>query len=108
MAKAYLVVRSVVEESLRERFDAWYRTEHVPLVMKTYGAVSASRYWSNSDPAVHFILIEFPDLETAQARLTTAVVTFMAEDFETAWPHGVTRTRELISEVQCVGASTSD
>ena len=98
MPRAYLQVRSEVAESLRGRFEDWYRLEHVPLALEMYGATAARRFWSVTTPGVHYVMFEFPDLATAQERVSGRVLQFMIEDFNVAWPEGVTRVRELLED----------
>jgi len=38
MAKAYFMVRAVVEEPLRQKFDHWYSTHHLPMALEVFKA----------------------------------------------------------------------
>ena len=77
--KTYFMVRAqVANESERGKFDQWYATHHLPLAMEKFHAEKGWRFWSRSDPSVHYALVA---------------------DFDQAWPH-ITRTRDLIEAVQ--------
>jgi hypothetical protein len=59
MAKAYFMVRAVVEEPLRQKFDHWYSTHHLPMALKDFKAEQAWRYWSTLDAGVHYAIYQF-------------------------------------------------
>ena len=69
MAKAYFMVRSVVEEPLRQKFDHWYSTHHLPMALAEFKAEKCWRFWSAVDAAVHYAVYQFPDM----ARLDAAM-----------------------------------
>ena len=70
MPKAYFMVRSVVEEPLRQKFDHWYSTHHLPMALEEFKAEKCWRFWSALDAGVHYAVYQFPDM----ARLDTAEV----------------------------------
>ena len=41
---AYLIVRAVVPEAEREKFDQWYRDVHLPEALSVFDAASAVSY----------------------------------------------------------------
>ena len=41
MPKAYFIVRSVVAEPLRQKFDHWYSADHLPMALKEFKAEKA-------------------------------------------------------------------
>ena len=45
---AYLIVRAVVPEAEREKFDQWYQDVHLPEALSAFDAASAWRGWSLS------------------------------------------------------------
>ncbi len=97
--KAYFMVRAQVEkESDRPKFDRWYATGHVPLAMDKLHAEKAWRFWSRSDPSVHYALYQFPDMVTLRSRIESPDFKVLVADFDSAWPH-VKRTRDLIELV---------
>jgi hypothetical protein len=51
----FILIRSVVPNaSDRKAFDYWYETDHLPLVMSKMNVTQAWRFWSQSDPSVHY------------------------------------------------------
>ena len=40
------LVRAVVAENLRDKFDHWYSTDHLPWTMKVFKCQKAWRFWS--------------------------------------------------------------
>ena len=100
--KAYLMVRSQVTNAAdREKFDRWYATGHVPMAMDRFRCQKAWRFWSRSDPAVHYALYQFADMATLHARLEEPGFKELVADFDHAWPN-VPRTRDMIEAVQAV------
>jgi hypothetical protein len=100
--KAYLMVRAqVADEADRPKFDHWYATQHVPMAMDRFRCEKAWRFWSRSDPSVHYALYQFSDLPTLRARLDAPGFKELVADFDQAWPQ-VPRTRDLIEAVQAV------
>jgi hypothetical protein len=98
--KAYLMVRAQVpSESERAKFDQWYGTHHLPLAMDTLHADKGWRFWSRSDPSVHYAMYEFKDMATLRNYLDSPGFKMLIADFDEAWPR-VTRSRDLIEIVQ--------
>jgi hypothetical protein len=98
--KAYLMVRAQVQDaSDRAKFDQWYETHHLPLAMEKFRAEKGWRFWSRSDPSVHYALYQFNDMATLRSSLETSGFKLLVADFDKAWP-GVTRSRDLIETVQ--------
>jgi hypothetical protein len=99
--KAYLMVRSqVTNASDREKFDHWY-AHHVPMAMDYFRCEKGWRFWSRSDPSVHYALYQFADMAALRARLDDPGFKVLIADFDEAWPQ-VSRTRDLIEAVQAV------
>lgn len=97
---AYLIVRAVVAAPDRDKFDHWYETEHLPDALRDFKALSAKRGWSSIDPAVHFAMYEFPDVETANAIATSDVIKELVAEFDRQWQDRVERTREVVEIIQ--------
>src|SRR3974377_1309571 len=98
--KAWLMVRSQVPNvSDREAFDKWYGSHHLPLAMDKFRAEKAWRFWSRSDPSVHYALYQFRDMATLRSTLESPDFKLLIADFDAAWPQ-VTRSRDLIEAVQ--------
>ena len=59
---AFFIVRATVSDAAqRAAFGDWYRNEHLPDAVKTFGAQKAWRFWSDTDPAVHQATYQFAD-----------------------------------------------
>jgi hypothetical protein len=100
MAKAYFMVRSVVEEPLRQQFDHWYSTHHLPMALEEFKAEKCWRFWSAVDAAVHYAVYQFPDMAQLDAAMKSQGFKGLVADFDQAWPKGVARTRDLVSLVE--------
>ena len=98
--RAYFMVRAqVANESDRAKFDRWYETHHLPLAMDKFRAEKGWRFWSRSDPSVHYALYQFKDVAAMRERLDSPDFKLLVADFDQAWPH-VARSRDLIEAVQ--------
>jgi len=93
MPKAYFVVRSVVEPPLRQRFDQWYSSHHLPMALSEFKCEKCWRFWSALDAGVHYAAYQFTDLARLDAALNSDGFKMLVADFDQAWPHGVSRTR---------------
>ena len=100
MAKAYFMVRAVVEEPLRQKFDQWYSTHHLPMALDEFKAEKCWRFWSVVDAAVHYAVYQFPDMARLDAAMKSQGFKELVADFDQAWPNGVTRTRDLLNLVE--------
>jgi hypothetical protein len=59
------------------------------------------RFWSHSDPSVHYALGEFPDINELRRAASSEEFKFVIADYDRAWgSKGVTRTRDIIEKVQ--------
>lgn len=99
--KAIFMVRSVVsDESLRDKFDRWYATEHLPDAVKAFGADGASRAWSTTDPAAHYAFYEFVSMEKLKAAVESDALKGLIAEYDRVWPNGVTRSREILQAAE--------
>lgn len=98
----YLIVRAVVPEAEREKFDTWYQDEHLPDAHRDFKVLSARRGWSAVDPNVHLAIYEFPDMAAADAVLKTDIIKEFVAEFDRHWAGKVERTRELVEIVQSI------
>lgn len=96
MAKAFLVVRSVVSESLRTRFDQWYENDHLPRAVADLAAEKGWRFWSETDAAVHYAVYRFADMDALARGMSSEGFKGLIADYDHTWPAGVTRTREIV------------
>ncbi len=97
MPKAYFMVRAVVEEPLRQEFDRWYSSHHLPMALKDFAAEKAWRFWSTADAGVHYAVYQFADEGKLKAAMKDAILKPLIADFDKSWPSGVTRTRDLLA-----------
>jgi hypothetical protein len=100
MTKAHFVVRSVVTESLRQKFDHWYSTDHLPRALSDFKAEKGWRFWSTLDASVHYAVYQFADMGRLEAALTSQAFKALVADFDRSWPSGVTRTRDMLNMVE--------
>jgi hypothetical protein len=101
--KAYFLVRAQVSESDRVEFDYWYATVHLPLAMQKLQAEKGWRFWSRSEPSVHYALYQFSDMQNLRRRIESPDFKLLVADFDSAWPQ-VPRTRDLMELTQAVEA----
>jgi len=104
MAKAYFMVRSVVEGRLRQDFDQWYSTHHLPMALADFKAEKCWRFWSAAEPGVHYAMYRFPDMAPIDAALASAAFKNLVADFDRACPSGVTRSRDKHALAEELGA----
>ena len=98
--KAYFMVRAqVLDEAERLRFDQWYSTHHLPMAMQTFSAEKGWRFWSHSDPSVHYALYQFKDVTTLHQAVSSPGFKLLVADFDQDWPK-IARSRDLIEAVQ--------
>ena len=100
--KAIFMVRAqVANEVDRARFDQWYGDHHVPMAVKYFEAEKAWRFWSRSDPSVHYAMYQVSDMTTLRALAEAPGFKALVDDFNDAWPN-VARSRDLLEAVQAV------
>jgi hypothetical protein len=103
MPKAYFVVRAVVEPPLRQRFDHWYSSDHLSAALTEFKAEKCWRFWSTLDAGVHYAVYQFADTAALDAALASDGFKKLVADFDAAWPHGVSRTRDRLKMVEEMG-----
>lgn len=100
----FFIVRATVSDpAQRPAFDAWYKNEHLPDAVKTFGAQKAWRFWSETDPAVHQATYQFADRAALDHGTRPEVMQRLVADFDKAWP-GIPRQREIMTLVEESGA----
>jgi hypothetical protein len=97
MPKAYFMVRAVVTAPLREKFDHWYSTHHLPMALADFKAEKAWRFWSTADAGVHYAVYRFADAAKLAAAMKSQEFKALIADFDKSFPTGVTRTRDLLT-----------
>jgi len=105
MPKAYFVVRAVVAQALREKFDHWYSSDHLPMALAEFRAEKCWRFWSAAEAGMHYAAYQFADMARLDAALASQGFKDLVADFDQAWPSGVTRTRDKLSMVEERAAS---
>jgi hypothetical protein len=100
MAKSFFLVRSVVAEPLRDKFDHWYSTDHLPRALADFKAEKCWRFWSHAEAGVHYAVYQFADMARLDAALKSDAFKALVADFDRSWPEGVTRTRDVVSLVE--------
>jgi len=97
MPTTYFLVRAVVAPQLREKFDHWYATDHLPWVCRIFKCDNAWRAWSTVEEGVHYAVYQFADKAACDAALASAEFKELVADFNRSWPDGVTRTRDVVT-----------
>ena len=100
MSKAFFVVRAVVEDGLREKFDRWYAIDHLPSAMAAFKAEKAWRFWSTVDAGVHYAFYQFTDMAKLEAGVNPQSLKPLIADFDKTWPACVTRARDILNMVE--------
>jgi hypothetical protein len=96
-AKAYFMVRSVVIEELRQKFDRWYSQQHLPMALTEFKCEKCWRFWSAADAGVHYAVYQFADIARLDAALKSDGFKSLVADYDKTWPSGVTRTRDMLT-----------
>ena len=103
MPAALFVVRATVADpAKRAAFDEWYRSEHLPDAVKTFGAQRAWRCWSETDPAVHQATYHLADRAALDRAVNGEGMKRLVADFDKAWP-GIPRQREIMRLAEELG-----
>jgi hypothetical protein len=104
MPKAYFMVRAVVVEALRQKFDRWYSERHLPMALAEFRCEKCWRFWSVADAGVHYAVYQFADMARLDAALKSDGFKGLVADFDKTWPDGVTRTRDMLTMAEERGA----
>ncbi len=105
MPKALFIVRAVVADDLRDKFDHWYSTDHLPWAFKIFQCEKAWRLWSAVESGVHYAVYQFADMKALEAGLAQPEFQELVADFNRTWPEGVTRTWDKVSLAEERGPS---
>jgi len=97
MPKGYFMVRAVVAEPLRQKFDQWYSAHHLPMALAEFKAEKCWRFWSALDAGVHYAVYQFADMARLDAALKSEGFKGLVADFDQTSPSGVTRTRDMLT-----------
>ena len=97
MPKSFFIVRATISDpAKRAAFDTWYRNEHLPDAVKSFGAERAWRFWSDTDPAAHQATYQFADRAALDRGTAPEIIQRLVADFDRDWP-GVPRSREIMT-----------
>jgi hypothetical protein len=96
MPKVFFMVRSVVAEPLRQKFDHWYSTDHLPRALKDFKAEKGWRFWSTADASLHYAVYQFADQAKLDAAMKGDVLKALIADFDKNFPT-VARTRDFLT-----------
>jgi hypothetical protein len=102
MPTFFIVRATVTDAAKRAAFDAWYKNEHLPDALKSFGAERAWRCWSDTDPAVHIAQYQFADRAALDHGTRPEVMKRLVADFDRDWP-GIARSREIVTLVEELG-----
>lgn len=97
MPETCFIVRAVVAPALREGFDAWYSTDHLPWAIKVFKCDKAWRFWSEVEEGVHYAVYRFADKAACDAAMKSEGFKELIADFNRSWPEGVARTRDVVT-----------
>jgi hypothetical protein len=92
-----LIVRSKVPTDLITEFDRWYGSDHSPLATTVLGASGFWRYWSDTDPQIHFAFYEFQDADAAVAAQASPGNAGLIKEYDERWGGRIERTREIVT-----------
>jgi hypothetical protein len=97
MPATFFLVRAVVAANLRDKFDHWYSTDHLPWAIKAFKCEKAWRFWSEVEEGVHYAVYRFADKAACDAALASPAFKALVADFDRSFPEGVTRTRDVVT-----------
>ncbi len=100
MPTTLFLVRAVVDDQLRDQFDYWYSTDHLPWACRIFKCQKAWRFWSNTEEGVHYAVYQFADRAACDAALGSAEFKELVADFNRSWPRRVIRTRDIVTLVE--------
>jgi len=100
MPATHFIVRAVVAPELRDKFDHWYATDHLPWACRAFKCDKAWRALSTVEEGVHYAVYRFADKAACDTALGGDEFQAMIADFDKAWPTGVSRTRDVVTLVE--------
>lgn len=91
---ALLAVTSTVDPAVREAFDHWYETEHIPDAQRLLEGVNRVTRWRSTTTADQVVTVyEFSTAEQVRAALESEAITELIAEFDRLWSGTVLRTR---------------
>lgn len=104
MPSTFFLVRAVVAPHLRDKFDHWYATDHLPRALKDFKAEKCWRFWSEAEEGVHYAVYRFADKAACDAALASDEFKELVADFDRNFPEGVSRTRDVVRLMETLPA----
>lgn len=91
---ALLAVTSTVDPAVREAFDHWYETEHIPDAQRLLEGISRVTRWRSTTAADQVVTVyEFGTAEQVQAALAGEAIKDLIAEFDRLWAGTVSRAR---------------
>ena len=100
MPATFFLVRAAVAPELRDKFEHWYATDHLPWACRVFKCDKAWRLWSEVEEGVHYAVYRFADKAACDAALASDDFKALVADFSRSWPEGVTRARDVVTLVE--------
>jgi len=85
---------------MRDKFDHWYSTDHLPWAIRVFKCEKAQRFWSETEQGVHYAIYQFIDKTRLDVALASDGFKELIADFNRTWPEGVTRMRDVVTLVE--------
>jgi antibiotic biosynthesis monooxygenase (ABM) superfamily enzyme len=100
MAIGLFVVRATITSEQEEAFNAWYHAEHIPMVLRYNGAVSARRYKKlfGPDKYEYMVQYEFSSQEVFETFMKSDHLVALKADYDKNF--GTTSERDGFGYVQ--------
>lgn len=92
-----LIVRSEVPEDVREDFDHWYGSDHVILATRILGASRNWRFWSVTDPSIHYAFYQFESAQAALDAQASPGNKDLIAEYDGRWQGRIHRSREIVT-----------
>ena len=105
MPATFFLVRSVVARRLREKFDHWYSTDHLPWAIQAFKCEKAWRLLERGRAGRALRGLSLCRQGACDAALGCDEFKALVADFSRAWPEGVTRTRDVVTLAEERGAT---
>lgn len=91
---AILCVTATVDPAVRDEFDHWYATDHIPAARRLLvGIRDVTRWRSMTTPNQVSTVYRFEDEEQLRAALEGAAIKSLIADFDRLWSGKVVRER---------------
>ena len=101
MATVLFVVRATITADQEDAFNAWYHDEHIPMLLRYKGAVSARRYrkFLGEDADQYMVQYEFESEETFERFLESDHLVELKSEYDANFGTTSERTRAAYVQV---------